>query len=120
VATQSKPVRPRAPTSPRRATSAVPAGVRRRSDAEHGTAARPGVDAPLPKSPLRPSPGADGLSRGDYLFLVFFAATMIMVLAVVLVGAVDQMWVLVPVMLVHLLATFGVIVAIVQLLGTDG
>jgi hypothetical protein len=51
---------------------------------------------------------------------VFFAATMLMVVAVVLVGAVDQMWVLVPVMLVHLLATFGVLVAIMQLLGTDG
>jgi hypothetical protein len=54
------------------------------------------------------------------LFLVFFLAAVIMVVAVVLVGAVDQWWVLVPVMLVHLLATFGVLVAIVQLLGTDG
>jgi hypothetical protein len=63
-----------------------------------------------------------GLSRwgGDFLFLVFFVAAVIMVIAVVLVGAVDQWWVLVPVMLVHLAATFGVLVAIVQLLGSDG
>jgi hypothetical protein len=98
----------------------VPTGARRRSDAEHVTVARPGVGAPLPKSPLRPSPGAGGLSRGDYLFLVFFAATMVMVVAVVLVGAVDQMWVLVPVMLVDLTVTFAVVATLVSLLGDDG
>jgi len=51
---------------------------------------------------------------------VFFVAVLTVVVAVVLVGAVDQWWVLVPVMLVHLVATFGVLVAIVQLLGSDG
>jgi hypothetical protein len=66
------------------------------------------------------TPGAGGLSRGDYLFLVFFLATMIMVIAVVLVGAVGQMWVLVPVMLVDLIVTFAVIATLVSLLGDDG
>ena len=120
MAVQSKPVRPRAPTPPRRATSAVPTGARRRSDAERATVARPGVDAPLSQSPLRPSPGAGGLSRGDYLFLVFFAATMVMVVAVVLVGAVDQMWMLVPVMLVDLTVTFAVVATLVRLLADGG
>jgi hypothetical protein len=69
---------------------------------------------------VRRSPGGGGLSRGDYLFLVFFLATMIMVIAVVLVGAVGQMWVLVPVMLVDLTVTFAVIATLVSLLGDDG
>ena len=120
MAVQSEPVRPRAPAPPRRATSAVPTGARRRSAAEQATVTRPGAGAPLPKSPLRPSAGTGGLSRGDYLFLVFFAATMVMVVAVVLVGAVDQMWVLVPVMLVDLIVTFAVVATLVSLLGDDG
>jgi uncharacterized ion transporter superfamily protein YfcC len=71
---------------------------------------------------MRSSSSAEERTRwgGEFLFLVFFLAMVIMVVAVVLVGAVDQWWVLVPVMLAHLLATFGVLVAIVQLLGTDG
>lgn len=51
---------------------------------------------------------------------VFFAATTIMVVAVVLVGAVEQWWVLVPVMLVDFVVTFAVIASIVRLLGDDG
>ena len=117
MAVQSKPVRPCAPTPPRRATSAVPSGGRRGSDAEHATVARPGVGRPSPKPP---SPGAGGLSRGDYLFLVFFGATIVMVVAVVLVGAVGQMWVLVPVMLVDLTVTFAVVATLVSLMGDDG
>jgi hypothetical protein len=117
VAVRSKPVRPLAPR--RRATPAL--RTRRPSDAAEGS---PQTSAPPPTSPadIRSSSAPGGLSRwgGDFLFLVFFLAALIMVVAVVLVGAVDQWWVLVPVMLVHLLATFGVLVAIVQLLGTDG
>jgi hypothetical protein len=67
----------------------------------------------------RRSPGAGGLSRGDQLLLVFFVATMIMVVAVVLVGAVDQMWVLVPVMLVDLIVTSALIATLVRLIGDD-
>jgi hypothetical protein len=51
---------------------------------------------------------------------VFVAATVIMVVAVVLVGAVDRTWVLVPVMLVDLVVTFAVIATLVGLIGDDG
>jgi hypothetical protein len=101
VAVRSKPVRPLAPR--RRATPAL--RTRRPSDATEGS---PQTSAPPPTSPadIRSSSAPGGLSRwgGDFLFLVFFLAALIMVVAVVLVGAVDQWWVL----------------AIVQLLGTDG
>jgi hypothetical protein len=50
---------------------------------------------------------------------VFFGATILMVVAVVLVGAVGQWWVLVPVMLVDLTVTFAVLASIVRLLGDD-
>jgi hypothetical protein len=117
VAVRSKPARPLA--SRRRATPAL--RTRRPSDAAEGS---PQTSAPAltSRAGIRSSSAAGGLSRwsGDSLFLVFSLATVIMVVAVVLVGAVDQWWVLVPVMLVHLLATFGVLVAIAQLLGTDG
>jgi hypothetical protein len=60
-----------------------------------------------------------GRSGGEFLLLVFFGATILMVVAVVLVGAVGQSWVLVPVMLVDLTATFLVLASIVRLLGDD-
>jgi hypothetical protein len=127
VAVQSKPVRPRAPAHPRRATHAaptpaMPTPARRRSDVADATVAPPRPDAPPPTSPMIAgrSSGAGGLSRGDHLFLTFFVATMIMVGAVVLVGAVDQMWVLVPVMLVDLTVTFALIATLVSLIGDDG
>ena len=116
MAVHPKPVRPLAPRG--RATSGT--RTRRRGDAP---AASRLAGAPAHTSPATPrsSSGADGRSRwgGDFLLLVFFTATMIMVFAVVLVGAVGQWWVLVPVMLVDLVATFVVIVALVQLLGAD-
>jgi hypothetical protein len=56
--------------------------------------------------------------RGIRVLLVFFAAALIMVAAVTLVGAVGQWWVLAPVMLVDLIFTFIVLDAlIVELLG---
>jgi hypothetical protein len=122
VSVRPKPVRPRAPAARRRFTPAGPARADRRTEAEDAGAADARLSVPLPESPTiaRPSRGAGGLSRGDYLFLVFFVATMIMVVAVVLVGAVGQLWVLVPVMLVDLTVTFAVIAALVSLLGDDG
>jgi hypothetical protein len=122
VAVQSKPVRPRAPAHPRRATPAAPTRARRRSDVADATVAPPRPDAPPPTSPMivGRSSGGGRLSRGDHLFLAFFAATMIMVVAVVLVGAVDRMWVLVPVMLVDLTVTFALIATLVSLIGDDG
>jgi hypothetical protein len=117
VAVQPKPVRPLALR--RRANPELRTG--RRSEAA-GASARTSAPPPTSLAGVRSSSGPRGLSRwgGDFLFLVFFVAAVIMVIAVVLVGAVDQWWVLVPVMLVHLAATFGVLVAIVQLLGSDG
>ena len=116
MAVQPKPVPPFAPR--RRATTAPQ--IRRRGDA---AGAYRQTSAP-PTSPaiVRASYGAGRQSRpgGDFLLLVFFTATMTMVVAVVLVGAVDQWWVLVPVMLVDFVATFAVIVALVQLLRADG
>ena len=117
MAVQPKPVRPLAPR--KRATPAP--RTPRRGDA---TGASRQTSAPAPTSPtrVRSSSSAEGQSRwgGDFLLLVFFTATVTMVVAVVLVGAVGQWWVLVPVMLVDFIATFAVIVALVQLLGADG
>ena len=81
---------------------------------------RPGAPPTTTPMAVRRSSAAGGLSRGDHLFLVFFFATIIMVIAVVLVGAVGQMWVLVPVMLVDLTVTFAVIATLVSLIGDDG
>lgn len=79
----------------------------------------------LPTSPrlVRASHNAGRLSQRDSgidLLLAFFVATVIMVVAVVLVGAVDQWWVLLPVILVHLFVTFAVIATITDMLGGDG
>jgi hypothetical protein len=68
---------------------------------------------PKPASPLE-------RDRGTRLLLIFFGATLVMVVAVVLVGVVDQTWVLVPVMLIDLLVTFAVVAAIMGLLDDDG
>jgi hypothetical protein len=121
VAIQSKPVRPRAVSRPRTAAPAWPTRGRRESG-EAASAAPPRADEPRPRSPeiVPPSSGAGELSRGDSLFLVFFVATMIMVIAVMVVGAVGQMWVLVPVMLVDLTVTFALIATLVSMLGGDG
>jgi len=112
-----EPVRPR---EPRR--SAAPAPQTRRRGGAAGEDWQ--VTTAQPESPaIGPaSSRAGGVARwsGEFLFLVFFIAVVIMVVAVVLVGAVGQWWVLVPVMLADFAATFAVIVAIVQLLGADG
>jgi hypothetical protein len=51
---------------------------------------------------------------------VFVAATLVMVTAVIVVGSVDRLWVLVPVMLVDFATTFGVVTYIMRLLADDG
>ena len=43
-----------------------------------------------------------------------------MVIAVIVVGSVDRLWVLVPVMLVDFATTFGVVTYIMRLLADDG
>jgi hypothetical protein len=54
------------------------------------------------------------------LLFVFVAATLVMVAAVIVVGIVDRLWVLVPVMLVDFATTFGVVAYIARLLADDG
>jgi hypothetical protein len=54
------------------------------------------------------------------LLFVFVAATLVMVAAVIVVGIVDRLWVLVPVMLVDFATTFGVVTYILRLLADDG
>jgi hypothetical protein len=74
---------------------------------------------PALPSTVRRSPHAGRLpqrDRGIELLLVFFATTVTTVVAVTLVGAVDQWWVLVPVMLVPFVVTFAVIATIVRML----
>jgi hypothetical protein len=52
--------------------------------------------------------------------IIFVAAILLMVVAVVAAGAVDRWWVLAPVMLVDFAVVFGVIVTISRLLDDDG
>jgi hypothetical protein len=54
------------------------------------------------------------------LLSVFLAATLVMVIAVIVVGTVGHWWVLVPVMLVDFATTFGVVAYIARLLADDG
>jgi hypothetical protein len=54
------------------------------------------------------------------LLFVFVAATLVMVAAVSVVGIVDRLWVLVPVMLVDFATTFGVVAYILRVLADDG
>ena len=117
----AKSVPPPAP-SPRTGVPAAPAPrARRRNDAGHATVrsrppALPHSAAPSPAARRAPPP-----DRGTRVLLVFVAATLIMVAAVALVGAVGQWWVLVPVMLVDFILTFIVLALVVQLLGNgDG
>ena len=64
----------------------------------------------------RPSP-RHGVGQ---LLSVFLAATLVMVVAVIVVGTVDGWWVLVPVMLVDFATTFGVVAYIARMLVDDG
>jgi hypothetical protein len=122
VAVQSKPARPSAPAPRRRAAHGVPIGARRSTEAVDAAVTRTQSGALPTTSPtiLRRRPHGGASPRGDELLLVFFGATMVMVAAVVLVGAAGQMWVLVPVMLVDLTVTFAVIGTLVSMLGGDG
>lgn len=58
--------------------------------------------------------------RGLTLLYVFTGAMVVMVGDVILAGAIGHMWILVPVMGVFLLMTFGVFVVIMRLLADDG
>jgi hypothetical protein len=131
VTVQTKPVcsPALAPTRSRRVTPPLPspAGHRppRRRDSQAPTLAHPRVRAPLVATP---APPRYARTRGrrlprdsvGALLLVFVAATLVMVAAVIVVGIVERWWVLVPVMLVDFATTFGVVAYIMRLLADDG
>lgn len=74
-----------------------------------------------PRVTRPPPPPAEAHSdAGVGLLLVFVAATLVMVGAVIAAAAVNRWWVLVPVMCVDLAATFGVFEIIARLLRDDG
>lgn len=114
---QAKPVSPpsRSPGS-----GAPAAGTPRTRRRDH---ARPATDksrrsAPRPSArPSRAETSASLPDRGIRVLLAFVTAMLIMVAGVTLVGAVDQWWVLVPVMLVDFILTFTVLALFVELLG---
>lgn len=66
-----------------------------------------------------PSPAPADRDRGLTLLYVFTGAMAIMVGDVVLAAAIGHMWILVPVMGIHLLMTFAVFAVIMRLLA-DG
>jgi hypothetical protein len=120
VAVRSKPARPstRRSRGPIRA-GAAPVRLRRRDDVPPSPdRIEPKDAAPSPRRSTE-SEHPSGWSGGEFLLLVFLGATIIMVVAVVLVGAVGQWWVLVPVMLVDLTVTFVVLASIVRLIDDD-
>jgi hypothetical protein len=130
VAVQPKPVGSpaRAPTRSRRIPSPLPApaGHRPPRRAAQGPAlADPRVRSPLVATHALPrrsrNRGRRSLRDGvAALLFVFVAATLVMVAAVIVVGIVDRLWVLVPVMLVDFATTFGVVTYILRLLADDG
>ena len=96
--------------SAKSATSRSAADPRSRSALADVSAVRSRGDAGSPE---------DG-GGGEGLLVIFFVATMTMVAAVILVGSVTGLWVLVPVVALHLGVTFLVIGWITRLLGDDG
>jgi hypothetical protein len=73
---------------------------------------------PVP-GPRPPSTPSDGHDVGLGLLFSFMVAALLMVGAVVAVGIVDHSWILVPVMVVDLAATFCVLAMIAHLLRDD-
>ena len=93
----------------RRAAPVAPTG--------HGSRAPSGACGPAdaPAAAERaPSTGA-----GQGLLAVFVAATFVMVVGIAILGVVDHGWILVPVVLVHWVATFWVLSYIYGLLAGD-
>lgn len=78
--------------------------------------ARTPSSAPL----LARGDGSASGDQGDSALVVFVAAILLVVAAVVVAGAVDRLWVLVPAMVVDFAVTFGVVLTINRLLGDDG
>ena len=106
-----------------------PADAHERMPSATSATSRSASDPTLPRPPLADvravrSPGDAGSPEdgagGEGLLVIFFVATMTMVAAVILVGSVTGLWVLVPVVALHLGVTFLVIAWITRLLGDDG
>lgn len=113
---QAKPVPPPSRSPGSGAPAAGTPRTRRRDEARPATekSRRP---APPPSARQASRPSASLPDRGIRVLLAFVTAMLIMVAGVTLVGAVDQWWVLVPVMLVDFILTFTVLALFVELLG---
>jgi hypothetical protein len=72
-----------------------------------------------PAGPPAAAPFREPPDAGLGLLFAFIVAVLMMVGAVVVAGIVDRMWVLIPVMCVDFVATFGVMVSIAWLLRGD-
>jgi hypothetical protein len=99
-----RPTRPATPTPRSRRPVA-----RRPARDEH--AARAPDESSNPER--RPPPLAD---HGLTLLIIFTSSALLVVALVVLAGAVDQMWILAPIMLVDFAVTAAVLVTVAKLL----
>jgi Flp pilus assembly protein TadB len=122
MAPQLEPTRQRVSShlraKPEHAIRAGRASVRAkpREDADRATAATE-KHGPASKRPRARQPSAQGL------LLAFVIGILAMTVAVVVVNAVGHWWILIPVMLVDVAVTFGIIATVGRLLfdgGDDG
>jgi anti-sigma-K factor RskA len=104
-----------------RTTGHSPAGTGETTRAPHAPTRRREIHPPLPPVAPEPRPAQDD-RRIDGLgpLWVFLVASLAIVGAVVLAGAVDRWWILVPVMCVFFASTFGVLASIMRLLRDSG
>jgi len=96
---------PRATTVPR------PRRAHARRTAQDAHDARAAAESSIPER--RPPPPAD---RGLALLIVFTASALLIVALVVVVGAVGEMWILAPIMIVDFAVTAAVLVTVAKLL----
>ena len=94
---------------PRRPATTAPR--RRRPSARDAVSARAPDESSIPER--RPPPLAD---HGLTLLIIFTSSALLVVALVVLAGAVDQMWILAPIMLVDFAVTAAVLVTVATLL----
>jgi hypothetical protein len=99
-----RPTRP-ATTAPRRRRPSA------RQPARDALSARAPDESSIPER--RPPPLAD---HGLTLLIVFTSSALLIVALVVVAGAVDQMWILAPIMLVDFAVTAAVLVTVAKLL----
>jgi len=102
-----RPTRP-ATTAPRPRRP----GARQPARDEHG--ARVPDESSVPER--RPPPLAD---HGLTLLIIFTSSALLIVALVVLAGAVDQMWILAPIMVVDFAVTAAVLVTVAKLLHSN-